>query len=72
MAAFDYSTAKPLMDAVNTAWRGYKGESDLVLQELANSCVKPWFDTAGGVAANTELNTAIQALSDYIDTLAPQ
>ncbi len=69
---YDHSTAAPLMAAINEKWAAYATMTTFYANELDRSCVKPWFDVAPGTASVTDLTAAIKALSDYIDTLAPQ
>lgn len=72
MAAFDYATAAPLMDAVNEKWMNYSNFSQEVGGQLVKSAILPWLDVEGADATTTDMTAAIKALSDYIATLAPE
>lgn len=67
--SFDYATAEPLMDDVNTKWAEYKKFSERMGTALMKSACAPWVDAVDADKLTTEMQEAITALSDYIASL---
>ncbi len=71
MASFDYSTASPLVTTLLAKWDFYSKLSQQQGTAIANSACAPWVDIPDINDAVGDLGDAIEALTDYITTLAP-
>ncbi len=72
MAAFDYATAAPLVADMLAKKKTLSGAGEQVSWALENSACASTISVAQVNAATNDLFDSIQALADYIATLAPQ
>ncbi len=71
MAEFDYSTASPLVTDVLAKQTALLGAGETLAWAISTSACDTTISTAATDAAMAEMVTSVQALADYIATLAP-